>query len=173
MSKVIKHREANVVELSTREERRNLKAYANGEITWAQLEGMTFEQAKGIAQVGCELAEAGRLEEARVVFEGLIEGNPFDFAARAALGTVYQKLGRVDEAREAYELTLEGDPENVVALVNRGELRILCGDQEGFADLLRALDADPEGATASGRRAQGLVKAITLAAVEKSQQGNA
>ncbi len=146
-----------------------LKAYARGELTWAQLEGMSFEQAQGIAQVGCDLAGGGRLEEARVIFEGLVEGNPFDSAARAALGTVYQKLGRTAEALDAYDRALEGDAHNPVALVNRGELRIKAGDREGFADLLRAVEADAQGTTAAGRRAQGLVKAIAMAAMEQQK----
>ena len=47
------------------ESQAKLKAFARGELTWAQVEGMTFEEAKAIAQVGCDLAASGRLEEAR------------------------------------------------------------------------------------------------------------
>ena len=144
-----------------------LKAYARGELTWAEAEGMTFEEAKAIAQVGCDLAAAGRLEEARVLFEGLVEGNPLDTAARAALGTVYQKLGRNPEALAAYNAVLERDPKNPVALGNRGELYLKLGNREGFNDLALAVEADPEGLTAAGRRAKALVKAIALGAVER------
>ena len=35
-----------------------LKAFVRGEVTWAEVEGMTFEEAKAIAQVGCDLAAA-------------------------------------------------------------------------------------------------------------------
>ncbi|WP_434382776.1 tetratricopeptide repeat protein [Melittangium boletus] len=143
-----------------------LKAFARGEATWAEVEGMTFEEAKAIAQVGCELAGAGRLEEARILFEGLVEGNPRDTASRAALGTVYQKLGRVPEAVTEYCAALEGDPTNPVALVNRGELYLRQGNRQGFTDLARAAEADPEGVTSAGRRARALVRAIALAAVE-------
>src|SRR3954453_3238165 len=94
-------------ELKTR-----LNAFARGEMTWAEVEGMTFEEAKAIAQVGCDLAGAGRLEEARVIFEGLVEMNPKDSAARAALGTVYQKLGRAGEAMVEYSASLAQDPRN-------------------------------------------------------------
>src|SRR6478672_6580548 len=144
-----------------------LKAYARGDMTWAEVEGMTFEEAKAIAQVGCELAAAGRLEEARVIFEGLVEMNPKDSAARAALGTVYQKLGRSDEAMVEYSASLAQDPRNPVALANRGELRLKAGDRNGFTDLAMAIDSDPHGETAAGRRAKGLLKAIALAAVEQ------
>lgn len=148
-----------------------LKAFARGEATWAEVEGMSFEQAKAIAQVGCELAAAGRYEEARVLFEGLVAGNPKDSASRAALGTVYQKLGRVQEAIAEYNAALERDPHNPVALANRGELYLRQNNPQGFTDIANAVEVDPHGETVAGRRARALVKAITLAAVEKVKAG--
>lgn len=144
-----------------------LKAFARGELTWAEVEGMTYAEAQAIAQVGCDLAASGRLEEACVLFEGLVEGNPLDTAARAALGTVYQKLGRTHDALAAYNAVLERDPKNPVALGNRGELHLKQGNRQGFNDLALAVEADPEGLTAAGRRAKALVKAIALGAVER------
>src|SRR5687768_7394816 len=96
-----------------------LKSFARGEMTWAEVEGMTWEEANAIAQVGCELADAGRLQEARVIFEGLVAGNPKDSGTRAALGTVYQKLGRIEDALAEYTGAIEADSTNPVALVNR------------------------------------------------------
>jgi tetratricopeptide (TPR) repeat protein len=148
---------------------RRLKAYVSGEMTWAEVEGMTFEEARAIAQVGCELAAAGRLEEARIIFEGLVGGNPKDSASHAALGTVYQKLGRPQQALAAYDAALSHDDRNPVALGNRGELRLKLGDKAGFADLAQAVQADPLGETAAGRRARALVRAITLKAVQVLQ----
>jgi len=147
-----------------------LTAFARGEATWAEVEGMTFEEAKAIAQVGCDLAAAGRLEEARILFEGLVEGNPKDSAARAALGTVYQKLGRLEAAVAEYSAALEREPTNPVALANRGELYLRKGERQGFTDLAHAVEADPHGETTGGRRARALVKAITLVAVEKLKE---
>ncbi len=146
-----------------------LKAYARGEMTWAEVEGMTWEEAKAIAQVGCDLAAAGRLEEARIIFEGLVEGNPKDSSSRAALGTVYQKLGRVEEAVAEYSAALQDDPRNPVALANRGELRLRKGDRAGFSDIASAVQADPHGETSAGRRAKELVKAVALIAVERAK----
>src|SRR5262249_8497571 len=101
----------------------------------------------------------------------LVAGNPRDTAARAALGTVYQKLGRVDEALAEYTATLSADPKNPVALANRGELRLKRGDRAGFDDLARAVDADPAAAPAAGRRAKGLVKGIAMAAAQVAKAG--
>ena len=149
---------------------RRLRKFARGETTWAELQGMTWQEAKAIAQVGCDLATAGRLEEARIIFEGLVEGNPRDSAVRSALGTVYQKLGRLEDAMSAYNTAVEIDPRNPVALGNRGELRLKNGDRDGFTDLARAVEADPHGETSAARRAKALVKAITLKAVEYVKQ---
>lgn len=171
MGRVIKHEEAVAMRIEGGAVQR-LKAFARGEATWAEVEGMTFEEAKAIAQVGCDLAAAGRLEEARILFEGLVEGNPKDSAARAALGTVYQKLGRLEEAIAEYSLALEREPANPVALANRGELYLRKGERQGFTDLAHAVEADPHGETVAGRRAKALVRAITLMAVEKLKEGS-
>lgn len=150
-----------------------LKSYAAGETTWAEVEGMTFEEAKAIAQVGCDLAAAGRLEEARIIFEGLVESNPKDSAAQAALGTVYQRLGRVEDAIASYAAALERDPQNPVALAHRGELRMNRGEREGFTDLARAVESDPHGETRAGRRAKSLIRAITMLVLEQAQPSGA
>jgi predicted Zn-dependent protease len=145
---------------------RKLAAFANDELTWAELEGMTPEQAASIAQTACDLAEVGQLDPARILLEGLVATNPRDAGARAALGTVYQKLGRPDEALEEYNGALRWDPKQVVALANRGELRLHRGDAGGGEDLVSAVSADPAGSTAAGKRAQVLVKAIAAFARE-------
>lgn len=148
----------------------NLKAFARGDMTWAQVEGITAREAMEIAQVGCDLSAAGRLEEARVIFEGLVEMNPLDAAARAALGTVYQRQERTMEALGAYSNALKVDPKNVVALANRGELRLRANDPNGLHDLADAVKADPRGETEAGKRARALAEAITAAAATAGKQ---
>ena len=139
--------------------RAKLRAWARDEITWAEVEGLTFERARSIARIGCDLAAAGRLEEARIIFNGLLAMNPKDSGAAAALGTVLHKLGRPDEARRAYDDALAADPKNPVALGNRGELRLALGDGKGLDDLIAAVRADPELKTAAARRARAVLKA--------------
>ena len=167
MGRVIKYEGGATMDAATTEK---LKGFVRGELTWAEVEGMTFEEAKAIARVGCDLAAAGRCEEARILFEGLVEGNPKDAASRAALGTVYQKLGRVQDAITEYTAALERDARNPVALTNRGELYLRQGNRQGFTDLANAVVADPKGQTSAGRRAKALVRAIALAAVEKVKE---
>ena len=144
-----------------------VRAWARGEATWAEVEGMGPAEAAAIARVGVELAAAGRLGEARVVFEGLVELNPRDAGAHAALGTVYQRLGLNDEALAAYGSALGVDPRQPVALGNRGELLLRLGRAEGFADIAAAVESDPGGRTVAGRRSAGIARAVTLAAAAR------
>ncbi len=138
--------------------RSRIRAFLNGEITWAQVEGMTAEKAAQIAKLGCELADRGRLNDSRVLFEGLVAVNPKDAAAHAALGGVYQKLGRREDARACFDQALAIAPHNPVALANRGELRLKGGDSGGIKDLTDAVQADKANATAAGRRARFLLQ---------------
>jgi Flp pilus assembly protein TadD len=147
------------------EERERLLAFARGEATWAEVEGVTAAEAARMASTGVELARAGRLREAALVFEAMVEINPRDAGAHAALGTVYQKLGRTEDAVRAYGEALAHDPAHPVALGNRGELLLRLARREGFGDVAAAVAADPEGRTAAGRRAARLAKAITADAV--------
>jgi Flp pilus assembly protein TadD len=144
-----------------------LASFVDGEVTFAELEGITFERAQQIAQVGCDFAAAGQHDEARQIFEGLVAINPKDAAAHAALGTVYQKLSRNEDALLSYSEALLLDAKNPVALANRGELRLKLGDAEGMKDLVSAVAADPAGELPASRRAQALLKAVALAAAER------
>ncbi len=146
-----------------------IKGFLKGELTPAELEGMTWEQAAAIAEAGCELAESGRLEEARVLFEGLVEMNPRDAAAHAALGTVYQKLTLLPDALRAYSTAIALDPLHPVALAHRGELRLRSGDDEGYGDLQSAVASDPKGETAAGARAAAQIAAIAQTSVSRSE----
>jgi len=148
-------------------DRERLQAFARGEATWAEVEGMTAADAARLARTGVELAQAGRFREAALVFEAMVELNPRDAGAHAALGTVYQKLGRTEDAVRAYGEALARDPTHPVALGNRGELLLRLGRHEGFGDVAAAVAADPEGRTAAGRRAARLAKAITADAVAR------
>jgi tetratricopeptide (TPR) repeat protein len=137
-----------------------IQGFLRGELTLAELEGMSWDDAAKIAEAGCELAESGRLEEARVLFEGLTGMNPRDAGAHAALGTVYQKLGRLPEALSSYSVAIELDPLHPVALAHRGELRLRAGDENGYRDLQSAVVSDPEGETEAGARAAAWIQAL-------------
>jgi len=135
----------------------------------AELVGFSFEEAKAVGEIGCDLAAVGRLDEARLVFEGMIAMNAQDAAAHAALGTVYQKQGRLKDAMDEYSTALGVDPTQPIALANRGELRMRQGDRGGMEDLKSAVRNDPTGITTGGRRARALLSAIAQADLAAKQ----
>ena len=146
-----------------------VRQWSRGEISWAEVEGFTGKQAQEAQQTACDLARRGQLKKAAAIFEGLLAINPADHSSRAALGTVYQKMGRLEEAASAYNLAIAGDAGDVVALANRGELRLKNGDvRGGLEDLTHAVEADPEGKTASAQRARAIATALIREAAKAS-----
>jgi len=154
MGKVIKFQNGSALDED------KMRRFLNHELTWAEVEGMTAEQAGKIAHIGCELAARGRLNDARIIFEGLVAGNPKDSSAQSALGTVYERLGRREEALECFDTALTLVASNVIALAHRGELRLRAGDAGGLEDLARAVEVDSKGVSAAGRRARALLSAL-------------
>lgn len=138
----------------------NWEKFVMGEITWAQLEGMTMEEAYAIADLGYTFYEQGKYDDAQTLFEGLVIGNPYDGYFHTMLGAIYAKKDMHEEAAEEYSIAIELDPENISAYVNRGELLLQHGEFEyAMDDLKAAIDLDPNGEDPSGIRARALAAA--------------
>jgi tetratricopeptide (TPR) repeat protein len=138
----------------------NVMRWLRGEITWAQVEGFTSTQAREFAKAACDLAKRGQFKKAAAILEGLVAMNPYDHGSRSALGTVYRKMGRNEEALDAYDHALAVNGRDVVALANRGELRLQASDARGLADLRKAVEVDPRLKTASAKRAAAITDTL-------------
>jgi hypothetical protein len=86
--------------------------------------GMSAWQVAEMSLFGHHLFEAGRLEEARVVFEGLVSFGVEDAFPYTMLGTIYLALEHSDRALALFEAALEIDPADMAARVYRGEIRL-------------------------------------------------
>src|SRR5947209_2872596 len=138
----------------------NFKKFLFGKITWAQLEGMTMEQAYAIAEFGYTMYQQGRYKDARTLFEGLVIGNPYDPYFHAMLGAIYTKMDMHEEAAQEFSIAIELDPEDINSYVNRGELLLQHGEFEyAMEDLKAAIDLDPEGKNPASLRARALAAA--------------
>jgi Flp pilus assembly protein TadD len=106
-----------------------------------RLRGMSRRQLAEIAMFGHQLFEAGRLQEARVVFEGLVGLDVEDAFPHTMLGTVYLAMGAQDRAMALFEAALAIDPADLAARVYRAEIRINQGRlgpaKEDLARVLR------------------------------------
>lgn len=127
-------------------ERRLLRRFVRGELTFAQLEGVGPDEARKLARLGHELFGRGRLHDARILFEGMCALNPLDAYPHQILGAIAERERRREEAERHYDLCLGIHGRNAWVLARRGELRLLRDAfGEGIADLERALDlAEPE-----------------------------
>jgi len=145
----------------------NFKKFLFGKITWAQLEGMTMEQAYAIAEFGYTMYQQGRYKDARTLFEGLVIGNPYDPYFHAMLGAIYTKLDMHEEAAQEFSIAIELDPEDINSYVNRGELLLQHGEFEyAMEDLKAAISLDPEGKNPASLRARALA-AATAAVIKE------
>ncbi len=92
------------------------------------LRGMTRHELAEMSLFGHQLFEAGKLEEARVVFEGLVGLDLADAFPHTMLGTVYLAQGRPDRAAALFDAALSLDPRDLAARVYRAELRLSAGE---------------------------------------------
>jgi tetratricopeptide (TPR) repeat protein len=77
-----------------------------------------------LSRLGHSLFEAGRTDEAQVVFESIVRlGQPEAFP-HAMLGTILLAKHEVDRALEHFEAALVLDPLDLPSLVYRGEIRL-------------------------------------------------
>lgn len=161
----------------------SIKGFLEGDLTLAQLEGLTAEDLYAIADIGYDLMEEGKLEDAQKIFEGLYVYNPFDAYFHAALGSVYHRQGQLEEALNHYESAVQLYPEDIHSWTNAAEVMIersiqlskdgnseAAGEMftEAVGALQHAIELDPKGDNAAGLRARALV-AATASIAESAQ----
>ena len=153
-----------------------LEQWVKGEITWAQVEGITMDQAYAFAELGYQLFEQGRYDESQQIFEGLVIANPYDGYFHSVLGSIYARKDMHEEAVVEYTIALELDDEDLQSYVNRAELLLQHGEFEyAMEDLKEAIQLDPESEDPAGIRARALAAATAglIEQVLKEKEGEA
>ncbi len=144
-----------------------VKKWAKGELTLAQLDGISGPEMLEMAVTGFAMYEQGRFREAKVIFDGLAALDPTESYYRTALGAVYLAQDKLDEAGEEFDAAIKLNAKDIAALVNRGEVRLRRGLLlEAAADFKAAVDLDPENKDPLSLRA----RALAAAALETLQQ---
>lgn len=106
----------------------------------------TIEEVVDLVVFGHQLFERGKVEEARVIFEGLVDTDPKNAFAHTMLGTIYLSLKDASRAMALFQAALAIDPHDVPALVYRGELRLKKGKtKSALEDLERAVGLGEPG----------------------------
>lgn len=152
---------------------KDIEAFVEGEMTWAEVQGIPQQLLFDIAERGYLKFKGGRLQEAESLFRGLSMLDHKTAYFHTALGAIYQKQENYLDALAEYTVALELDPEDITALVNRGEVYYLVGYvDEPLQDFEGALRLDPEGKDPWGNRARFLKKRLEaeLAEEKKAQE---
>lgn len=143
--------------------------FIHGEITLAELEGIDRNHLYTIAEIGYVLMEEGKLEDAKKIYEGLIEMEPRDYYFHSVLGAIYQQLRKNESALEEYNRAIELNPEDIPSLVNSAEILLHNGKLlESSERLKRAINLDKNGEDPWAMRARALVAIIGNILKEKT-----
>ena len=142
---------------------------ASGQITLAEFAGLGKEQLYEIAKQGYRLFSSGKLDDAEIIYSGLVAADPFDSVFHCHLGAVYFRKNEMDKAFKEYSSAIRLNIANVDALAGRGEIYLQRGElKEGIEDLRNALDNDPEAKRDSTRRARALLLSLRDAAQKQA-----
>jgi tetratricopeptide (TPR) repeat protein len=144
---------------------------AKGEITPAEAYGISVQELAEAAVLGAEAIEAGNLDSAVIVFEGLVTADPNVPSFRTSLGQCYEKLGYEQEALDSYGAALDlyamidGVPVDEVAdaVVLRSMLLLKQGrEEEALQELEDFVPPDLDPSTASPPLVQAYAMLLNL-----------
>ncbi len=126
-------------------------------------------QVAEMALFGHRLFEQGKIPEAKIVFEGIVELGVEDPFPHTMLGIIYLSIGDTARALALFEAALALDPEDLAARVYRAEIRLRngkvrqaleelgkiardCPKDDPFAKRARKLIDKSGGPSTGGRR---------------------
>jgi tetratricopeptide (TPR) repeat protein len=146
-----------------------VQKYLEGQLTGQQLHAVTGPEMLQMALIGFQMYEAGKFEESRVLFEGLIQLDPNESYYPTALGAVYLAMDELDAAEGCFDRAIKLNPKELASFVNRGEVHLRNGKvMEAAQDFKAAVDLDPKGKEPLTARAR-LLAAAALETIEQAR----
>ena len=129
--------------------------------TLADLSGYGREDLAGLAEIGYNLLQQGKLEDALTIYQGVYALDSKSQWGASSIGCIYQRMGRDEDAMKLYNEALQIDPNDIHVLANRGELLFRRGRLlEAAEDFKRAIELDPHGRNPAAQRARVIVLAV-------------
>jgi tetratricopeptide (TPR) repeat protein len=114
------------------------------------LRGYTAEELEAVADLGYLLYSNGRLDDARVVFDGLVAIDPANAYHARALAAALFALGDLEGALGAVSKSITLSPTSTAALLLRAQIHLAASrPAEASADLERVLSSPSAAAHAS------------------------
>ena len=99
--------------------------------TLGELYGITPEIGRAIADLAAHEIEAGRLDDARTLLEGLAVANPHDAAAWCLLALCERRRGKLLAARLCAEAARKLAPEDAQVRLVRAEVLLATPEERG------------------------------------------
>lgn len=145
-----------------------------GDVTLGQVAGLEQKKLYEIANIGFQMLNSGKLEEAKIIYRGLVAAAPYDSVFHCHLGAAHHRANEIDEALYSYNQALAINHTNIDALAGRGEISYLRGNyQEAIQDLRRVFELDPTASRPSTQRARSFVWALKEALEGQETAANA
>ena len=111
------------------------------------LNGWTAEEVYLIAECAYEFYLEGKIEEAAIIFEGLLAVDPNNFYCRDALTAISLSLGQPEDAVAHASALLERVPTHCDALARRCEAYLQLNRMDAAKRDLEALDRVKAGSS--------------------------
>jgi type III secretion system low calcium response chaperone LcrH/SycD len=138
-----------------------LQRWADGKGTLKDVRGYSSEELYAVAKTAYFFFYQGRLNEARVLFQGLYTIDPLDAYFAKALGVVELAAGNVQGALSAYDVAIKLAPSDPAAYVGRAEVKLYQGNKAQAAeDLRKAISVSAE-ASKIRAKAWSMLQSIT------------
>ena len=123
--------------------------WRDDETLWRRALAVTTDNAKAEVELGHDLAQQGRLDEAIVHYRRGVELEPDVFAGHVDLGAALTQMGRSEEALKELRRALQIAPHDVQGDVTVARLLIVNGEMdEARAALERAVAEEPTNSEA-------------------------
>lgn len=133
--------------------------------------GYTEFDIHNLVRLGYKLYEEGKIDQARIAYEGVHVLDPTNLDAMLGLGSIYTMQGHLGQAMELFTRVLSVAPENRFALLQRGECAIR---QQAFGAALRDFKAvlaqDPQAEGPEARRALTIISNAKQMAETQTQE---
>jgi len=112
-----------------------------------------------LMEAGFIYRDAGKYQEARDVFRGVMALRPDSEIPQVAIGTTLFVEGKIDEAITTYQAALDRHPESAYAHAHLGEALFMKKEfDQARESLTRAIELDDDGAY--GQMARSILEVI-------------
>ncbi len=145
----------------------DFQKFVNGDMTWAELRGISKRLQKELARFAYLQLKLKNYKKAELMFKGLAMVDHTNWYFRGALGSVYQSQTLYHFAIQEYGIALELKPDEPSVLLNRAESYLfLKRFDEAKADLQAILAQDKDSQGIWGPKAELVIRRMKQLGME-------